>query len=321
MREEIFNAVYPYYKNSDGHTKFWPELAERFNYENGEKLRDAFKKERKRRGITSRNDNFSAEKQQVRHNNCKILLIDLESSPILGMVWGMYDQNLSYDRIIQDWHLLCWSAKWLFDSEVMSDVLTQSEAKNHDDKRICESAWKLLNEANVIIAHNGNQFDVKKFNARFIKHGLNPPSAYQKIDTLLVARNGFGFTSNKLDDLCAYFGLPKKTDTNFDLWKKCFYGDKEALEKMSSYCSNDVFILEELYLKLRGWIVGHPNLNLWNEDNVSVCPNCGGRIIFGGDYYTPVNRYDAWRCSDCGAIGRSKKNNLDKEKSRSIVRN
>lgn len=130
--------------------------------------------------------------------------MDIETTPMLGMVWGMYDQNLSYDRIIQDWHLLSWSAKWLFDPEIMSDVLISQEAKLHDDRRITKSIWRLLDEADIVISHNGKSFDLKKLNARFIKYGLNPPSHYQSVDTLLIARSVFKFTSNKLDDLCTF---------------------------------------------------------------------------------------------------------------------
>lgn len=318
MEEKIFEKCLEKWKNSDSHTPFWGALASELGYSNGERLRSDFKNERKRRGI-HKSDFGEVETKEPRKTP-KILLLDLETSPILGFVWGLYDQNLQYDRVVEDWHMLCWSAKWLFDSEVMSDSLTPTEAKNHDDKRIAKSMWELLNESDYIVAHNGNSFDLKKLNSRFIKHGMNPPSSYQSVDTLLAARAGFGFTSNKLDDLCTFFGFKNKVDTDFSLWKNCFYGDKESLEKMSSYCDNDVAILEEVYLKLRPWIKNHPNYNLWNEENVSVCPNCGGKIEFKGDYYTPLNRYDAFRCTECGAIGRSKKSNLDKEKSRTIVR-
>lgn len=309
---------------AQGKTSFWPRLFEKFkekySLKDKEQLRDWVRKECKKRKIAV---NFENENQSINlnpRNNCKILLLDLESSLINAFVWGLYDQNIKYDSVIQDWHLLCWSAKWLFDSEVMSDVLTVKEAKEHDDKRITESIWKLMDSANIIIAHNGNGFDLKRFNSRFIKHGLNPPSSYQSIDTLLVARNSFGFTSNKLDDLCTYFGIPGKTDTNLELWRRCFYGEKEALDEMVFYNRNDSVILEEIYIKLRPWIKGHPNLNLWNEENVSVCPNCGGDIEFKGDYYTPLNRYDAFRCLSCGAVGRSKSTNLNKDKSKLIVR-
>jgi len=44
---------------------------------------------------------------------------------------------------------------------------------------------------------------------------------------------------------------------------------------MEIYNRNDVSILEDLYLKLRPYIRNHPNLNLWNEEKISICPNCG----------------------------------------------
>jgi hypothetical protein len=323
LKEEIFQDCLKYYKESDGHTKFWPDLSEKWGYPPGDKLRDDFKRERRRRGIPSRNDlqtaceNTSKTQQK---DIPKILLFDTENSAILGFVWGLYDQNLSYDRVVEDWHSLCWSAKWLFNPEIMFDVLTPREAKNHDDKRITESMWNLINQADILVAHNALGFDIKKLNTRFVKHGFTPPKPYQVIDTLVQARSNFAFTSNKLDDLCAFFGFPQKIDTNFNLWKRCFYGESDALTEMSEYNKNDSVILEEIYLKLRPFIKGHPNYNLWNVENISVCPNCGGEIEFGGDYYTLLNRYDAWKCKECGAVGRSKKSNLDKEKSKLIVR-
>jgi DNA polymerase III epsilon subunit-like protein len=320
LREEVFNDVYPHYLCDYTNGETLETLRTKWGYPDRESLRCDFKNERKRRNIPSKNEMVSAPHSLSPKNNCKILLLDLESSLIEAFVWGLYDQNIKYDNVVQDWHLLCWSAKWLFDSEVMADVLTVKEAKEHDDKRICESIWKLMDEANLIVAHNGNHFDLKKFNSRFVKHGFRPPSSYQSIDTLLIARANFGFTSNKLDDLCTYFDIPGKTSTNLELWRRCFYADKEALDEMKFYNKNDVEILEEIYIKLRPWIKGHPNLNLWNEEYVSVCPNCGGEIEIKGDYYTPLNRYDAFRCLNCGAVGRSKSTNLEKEKSKLIVR-
>jgi DNA polymerase III epsilon subunit-like protein len=328
LEQYIFEECLSHYKNNFSLGESWKSLARRMNYQSGEALRCSFKRERQRQNIPGKGQLGDGEVKDVKDINQqkvigkspKILVFDIETSPMLAFIFNRFGQDIPYDHIAQDWHLICWSAKWLFDSEVMSNVLTPNEARNHDDKRIVKSMWNLIDEADVILAHNGKKFDAKKLSARFIKHGLNPPSPYQIIDTLLIARSGFGFTSNKLDDLCDYFELPIKSDTNFDLWRRCFYGDKQALEDMSRYCNNDSVILEELYLKLRPWIKNGVNWNLWNEDNVSVCPNCGGDIKFHGDYYTSMGRFDAWRCLDCGAVGRSKYNNLSKEKNKTIVR-
>jgi hypothetical protein len=320
--EEIFRECFKHYASDFSLGETWKTLAVRFGFASAEDLRGWFKNQRKKRRIPSKKEAAKATtyKASSGRTNCKILLLDIETTPLLGFFWGLWDQNIPYDRVIQDWHLLCWSAKWLFSPTIMSDKLTSAEAKLHDDKRITISMWNLLNEADVLIAHNGNRFDIKKLNSRFIKHDLVPPTHYQTVDTLLATRSGFGFTSNKLDDLCAYFGFPRKDHTEFSLWMGCFYGDKKALEDMSLYCNNDTAILEEVYLKIRPWIKGHPNLNLWSEEEVSVCPNCGGQITVSGDYYTPISRYDAWRCDDCGAVGRSRSRNIDLEKSKLVVR-
>jgi len=76
----------------------------------------------------------------------------------------------------------------------MSDIVTSKEVVNEDDERIVNSLWKLFDEADIIIAHNGGNFDIPNMNTRFIVNKLPPPSAYQMIDTLKVARKGFGFT-------------------------------------------------------------------------------------------------------------------------------
>jgi hypothetical protein len=254
-------------------------------------------------------------------SSVKILLLDIETSLMSVLCWGMWEQNISIEAVVQDWHLLSWSAKWLFDEDVMSDALTSEEAKNHNDKRIAISMWDLLDKADVVITHNGNYFDLKKLNTRFIKHGMIPPRPYQSIDTLKIAKEQFNFSSNKLDYINEFLGLPKKIKTDFEMWIKCFYGDPEALHDMEVYNRGDTEVLEDLYLRFRPFIKGHPNLNLWSEDNISICPNCGSeKLNWNGHYYTYTGRYKAFRCTNCGATGRSRVLDLEKEKRATVIR-
>lgn len=252
----------------------------------------------------------------------KILLLDIETSLMSVLCWGIWEQNINIDAIVEDWHMLSWSAKWLFDEDILSDALTSEEAINHDDFRISSSIWKLLDKADAVVTHNGNNFDLKRLNTRFIKHDMLPPRPYQSIDTLKIAKEHFNFSSNKLDYINEFLGLPRKKDTKFDLWIRCFYGDPGALHEMELYNRGDAEILEDLYLRFRPFIKGHPNLNLWSEDNVSVCPNCGSDKLKweGNHYYTYTGRYAQFRCGNCGANGRSRVLDLDKEKRTSVVR-
>jgi len=315
MEEQIFQKAFEQWKNSDGHTPFWDSLASECGYPSGEDMRLVFKRERKKRGL-SKNSILPTVKQ---NSGAKILLLDIESSPIVAFTWGVYDQRINPDAVIQDWHLLSWSAKWLFDTKKMSDVLTSEEAKNHDDRRIVEKIWGLLDDCDVVIAHNGNGFDIKRLNTRFLKHGFQPPSPYKQIDTLLVARSNFDFTSNKLDFINKFLGLRHKTDTGFDLWKRCFNGDEKALAEMLSYNVNDTDILEDLYVLLRPWMKNHPNLALYNEIEEYCCPNCGSiELESNGFYYGGSAKYESLRCS-CGAVSRKKQNLLTKEKRKSLL--
>jgi DNA-directed RNA polymerase subunit RPC12/RpoP len=313
----MFYEVSKIHENAKPNERIWTnELAIQYGYPSSEAMRSSF---RRAKAIFGKEKKVYESKNN--NSNARILCFDIESSLINAFVWGIWEQNVNIESIVQDWHLLSWSAKWLFDSEIMSDSLTSEEAKNHDDSRVCKSIWKLLDEADIVIAHNGNSFDVKRLNTRFLFNKMFPPSSYQTIDTLLVAKNVLAMTSNKMDYLNEFLGLPKKEKTSIELWIKCYYGDPDALKEMETYNRNDTDILEDLYLKLRPWIRNHPNMNLWSEENVSVCPNCGSKELnWNGKYYTYTGSYKAFRCSDCGATGRSRQLEESKEKRKSIVK-
>jgi DNA polymerase III epsilon subunit-like protein len=229
----------------------------------------------------------------------KILILDIETSPMKAYVWKRWKENISLDQTISEWFMISWSAKWLNSSEIMGEVLTSEEAINEDDFRIVKSLWLLLDEADIVIAHNGSRFDIPKINSRFIINGFPPPKPYKQIDTLITAKKVFGFSSNKLDALATYFNIPNKIETDFELWKKSIEGDKEALSYMLKYNKQDVIILEKVYLKLRPWIYKHPNINSIN--GIDKCPFCGSTkaTLQDKNYNLQVNSYPLYRCDDC----------------------
>lgn len=241
----------------------------------------------------------------------KILIFDLETAPMSAYVWGRWNQNISLDATISEWFMLCWSAKWLYSDEVISYSLTSEEALNEDDSRIVKELWKLINNADIIIAHNAKHADVKWMNSRFIMNELAPPKPYHIIDTLEVAKKNFGFSSNKLDALAGYFGIPHKMETSFKLWKDCLHGDEEALKYMEEYNRVDVEILEQVYIILRPWIKNHPNCGNLLTSDVPVCSICSSKkleLIPDKYYYTSVGKYELFRCKDCGAVSRGRVN-------------
>ena len=143
----------------------------------------------------------------------KVLLFDIETAPIIAHVWSLWENNVALNQVVEDWHVLSWSAKWLDDAPNKTMYMDQRGAKDmSDDTKILEVIWDLLDTADVVITQNGKSFDQKKLFARFLIKNIrngHPPSSFKHEDTKIIASSIFGFTSNKLeymtDKLCTKF--------------------------------------------------------------------------------------------------------------------
>ena len=229
----------------------------------------------------------------------KILLMDIETSLYHFVGWGTYKQYIDHYRITEHQFILSWAAKWLIDDDVFSDVVTSKEAKKRDDKRICQSIRDILNEADIVIGHNVDRFDLRKLNWRFITHGIAPPSPYKIIDTLKFARKEFFAPSYKQDFLTKYFNKQEKIKTDFQWWIDCEAGDVAALKKMEEYNKQDIRGLEDVYLKIRPYIKNHPNIAVMMDDD--VCTHCGSDNIVETEheYHTGSYSYPVYHCNNC----------------------
>jgi hypothetical protein len=253
----------------------------------------------------------------------KILLIDIETAPILGDVWNLFDQNVALNQIVKDWHLLSFCAKWLDEKEVIYyDQRNASDIEN--DKDLIKKLWKLLDEADIVIGHNSKNFDIPKINARIIMHELPPPSTFRQIDTLQIARKFFDFTSNKLEyltgKLCKkYKKLKHNKFPGHDLWRECLKGNREAWNKMKEYNIHDVLALEELYHKLQAWDTTI-NFSVYSDSEDIVC-NCGHtEFKKNGFKYLTAGKYQRYTCKKCGSETRDNINLLSKDKRKSLRR-
>lgn len=252
----------------------------------------------------------------------KILLIDIETRPILAHVWKLWKNDVSINQIEEDWHILSWAAKWLGDKKMM--YADQRNARTlHNDKAILKEMCKLLNEADIVIGHNSKTFDIKRINARLATHGINPPKDYRQIDTLRIARKHFAFTSNKLEYLAKHLKLSSgkkmsKKFNGFELWRECINGNKEAWKEMEAYNKHDVILLEELYNKLKSWD-NSINMEVYHESTNEGCSKCGSKNLKKhGFRFTNSGKYQRYYCDNCGASFKGKDNLLSKEKRASI---
>lgn len=231
----------------------------------------------------------------------KILFFDIETSPIEGTSWQLYETNIGHMRL--DSHLLSFAYKWVDHPKVVVHALCDYPKYKKDmrsDRELAIELWKLFNIADIIVAHNGDAFDIKRANARFLVHGLAPPPIIKTQDTLKMARQRFKFSSNKLNDLGKSLGLGQKlTHSGIDLWIRCIAGEMEAWAKMKEYNIQDVVLLEQLYNRIQPWAKSYPNMNLY--DGGDGCPRClSSNIMKRGFEYKLTTKRQRFQCKDCG---------------------
>lgn len=231
-------------------------------------------------------------------NQVRVLLYDLEVSPLLGWAYKIWDTNIL--KIERQSYIFCFSYMWLGDKDVKCisqiDFPARYKSDPYDDYDVVKALWSLINEADIVVAHNAKGFDDKVSMGRFLVHNLTPPSPFKAVDTLTVARSKFKFASNKLGDICTQLGIGAKSEeTHSDLWYDCIQGDRQAWKKMVQYCKQDTKLLHSLYVKVLPYITNHPSLTLISQD-LDACPRCGsGKLHHRGIRGV----YQRFQCMDC----------------------
>lgn len=303
MNQAIVDRIQELYED---HT--WDEIASKLKKEfkfskSPETIRKTFKKRVK--------DSKHKPKGKS-HKKPKILVFDIETAPMEVLTWGIWQQNIPLSRVKKDWSVLAWAAKWLGDDPektVYMDTFHQRDQR--DDKKILKKIWQMLDEADYVLGHNSDAFDIKKLNARFIQLGMKPPSSYKKLDTKKLAKKYFAFTSNKLeyitDKLCTkYKKLKHGKFPGNALWDAFLDRNKEAQKEMEIYNKYDVLSLEEAFLKILPWESGNL-FELYQDSDIPVC-TCGSiDLKKNGFSYTDTSKYQRYTCKHCGAEMRDKK--------------
>lgn len=229
----------------------------------------------------------------------RTLLLDIETAPNTVYCWGLFDQNIAHEQVVESSYILCWSAKWYHDHHLQYESL-QTQTKRSMLRKI----HALLEEAEVVVHYNGQKFDIPTLNKEFIKLGLLPPSPYKQVDLYQVVKRMFRFESNKMTAITKQLDLGMKLKhQGFELWVGCMAGDEDCWKVMEKYNKRDVQIMEKLYTKLLPWIPNHPHQGL---ENAQACPRCGSTkgMQRRGVMTARAARYQRFQCQACGGWSR-----------------
>lgn len=263
----------------------------------------------------------------VKKSKVRILLLDVETAPLLGFLWGTFKQNVGLNMLEAHSYMLTWAAKWLGETTCYSSSLPEYpnyEPGSEDDSLLVADLLKLINQADIIIGHNVKNFDDKVIRTRILINNLDQPTPYKLVDTLEIAKQNFRFTSNKLDGIAIQLGLQRKLNTGgFELWRGCMQGKPEAWQTMVNYNIQDVYVLEDVYMKIRAWDARHPNVALYEENDTLNCTVCASENLFPVEKYnyTGVSVFTTYCCADCGKHVRGRTSVKRKDQRQNVLMN
>lgn len=236
--------------------------------------------------------------------DAKILILDIETMATLAWVWAAFDTNIID---VQEYgYMLSYAYKWAGNSKVVvrglddyPDTFAADLSFPHarNDRDLLIELSTVMNQADIIVAHNGKAFDLLTINARLQANRLPPIHPHRTFDTLTELRKNSKFISNKLDNISHQLGIGRKMEhEGFPLWLACARGDVKAWKRMKDYNKHDVVLLEELYYRLRPYSKTHPNVNF----DLGRCRKCGSNNIkVEGYVHTNFRRKAREYCFDC----------------------
>jgi len=227
------------------------------------------------------------------------LFWDIETSPNIGFFWRPgYKVNLSHDNIITERAIICICYKWEKEKKVHS--LSWDEGC---DIKLCKEFMDVMQNADEMVAHNGDKFDMKWFRARCLKHNLGIPKDVTTVDTLKLSRANFEFNSHRLDYIAKFLLGYGKIDTSFGLWKRIVLDSCEkSMSHMVRYCKRDVVILQEIYEYIAKHTKMKTHIGVLEGNDGWTCPSCGSSnvIRYGKKIGATGVVRQRMQCQDCG---------------------
>ena len=216
-------------------------------------------------------------KMRNKTNAVKRLFFDIETSPNMVYSWRIgWNITITPENIINERAIICISYKW----ENEDKIHTLTWDKNQCDKQMLIDFIQVANQADEMIAHNGDRFDIKWIRTRCIFHRVPMFPNYKTLDTLKKAKSGFNFNSNKLDYIAQYLGVGAKVKhSGFDMWKGVMANDKTALDEMVVYCEGDIVVLEDVFLTMQNYIKQNTHAGVLNNNLKYSCPCCSSENI------------------------------------------
>lgn len=128
------------------------------------------------------------------------------------------------------------------------------DTKRSDDRATVSAIVEELSKYDILIAHNGLNYDLPFLRTRMAKHGMPALRSFKLVDPVQVARRSLRMSGNSLERIADFLGCNTKTTVDGSLWlQAALDGDRAAMQKIVDHCVEDVKMLEAIVDAVKGY--------------------------------------------------------------------
>lgn len=259
----------------------------------------------------------------------KLLILDIETSPILAFVWSLFGQDRIPDDMIEEpSYTMCYSVAW-YGSKVITTKVVRRTSSDKPNKVALQWLADRIEEADAVVTYNGKKFDLPILQREFLEAGVRNPAVDNHIDLYRDVVTKLNFASGKMGYVAKRLGVALKVKHGgIAMWLGCRKGDRGTWAEMIRYNRQDIRVTAAMYLKLRHLVANHPNVAIkapgrppLDDGMRPECRNCGSdRVSRNGYRRTQTGIHVRYVCQKCGAVHKSPTNLLTKEQRAHLVR-
>lgn len=248
--------------------------------------------------------------------SAKVLVLDIETQRGVVETFSIFRPFIHIDRVLVAPRVLCFAAKWRGEDKV---IFKSSWVDNDEDayRRMMQSAFDLLSEADLVVTWNGDRFDVQWLESEFGRLGMGRPTPYKSVDLIKTNKKWFkgGQVSMKLDwSARQWLRDTKLPHGGTDLWRDIRHGtraeQRAAQKTMKEYNIKDTLLTERMFDAYLPWL--NVNLALYehNDDGLLHCTKCNSTDLKrdGVKFHaTTASLYQMHRCKKCGSTSKGRR--------------
>ena len=197
--------------------------------------------------------------------------------------------------------MLCFAYQWYGDKTVYMETIRDTKAfksgKPWQDGELVKRLYDILMQADSVVYHFGDRFDLKFFKTRLLELGLYFPKVHS-VDTWKIAKNHLLLQSNRMANIADFLGGEQKSGVSKRDWIKSNGYHEPSLKKLEAYCKQDIRTLHGVFEKLKPYcnVINHNNFY-----NTEGCPKCGSKDFkMSGHRYTANGKIQRLVCHTCG---------------------